>query len=52
MSLYAEERATLSKMKEYSNKNLFEMTPAEMDHSMLMMGANHIESISKKLHGF
>lgn len=30
-------------MKDYSHKNLYEMTPSEMDHSMLLMGSTHIE---------
>lgn len=29
-------------MKEYNTKNLFEMTPAEMDHSLLLLAPNHI----------
>ena len=30
-------------MKEYAHKNLYEMTPAEMDHSLLLIGSDHID---------
>lgn len=30
-------------MNEYFNKNLFEMTPAELEHSMILMGPTHID---------
>lgn len=30
-------------MKDYFNKNLFEMTPAELDHSMMLIGTKHLQ---------
>ncbi|CAD8204210.1 unnamed protein product [Paramecium octaurelia] len=49
---FNDERQILSKMKEYANKNLYEMTPAEMDHSLLLIGSSHIEEIVNKLTTF
>ncbi|CAD8201444.1 unnamed protein product [Paramecium octaurelia] len=52
ISFYNTEKQTLSKIKDYAQKNLFEMTPAEMDHSMLLLGPNHLENITVKLQQF
>ncbi|CAD8110011.1 unnamed protein product [Paramecium primaurelia] len=49
---FNDERQILLKMKEYANKNLYEMTPAEMDHSLLLIGSTHIEQIINKLTNF
>ena len=39
-------------MKEYFSKNLFEMTPSELDHSMLLIGSSYLSDIESKVHLF
>ncbi|CAK84015.1 unnamed protein product (macronuclear) [Paramecium tetraurelia] len=52
ISFYNMEKQTLSKIKDYAQKNLFEMTPPEMDHSMLLLGQNHLDNITLKIQQF
>ncbi|CAD8122049.1 unnamed protein product [Paramecium sonneborni] len=52
IQIYNDEKQILQKIKEYAHKNLYEMTPAEMDHSLLLIGTNHIENIINKLTNF
>ena len=39
-------------MKEYFSKNLFEMTPSELDHSMLLIGSSYLSDIESRVHQF
>jgi hypothetical protein len=45
METFDQMKIEKSKMKEYYNKNVFEMTPSELDHSMLLIGADHLRSL-------
>ncbi|KAM3141165.1 hypothetical protein pb186bvf_006770 [Paramecium bursaria] len=49
---HKEHKINLIKMKEYFSKNLFEMTPSELDHSMLLIGSSYLSDIESRVHQF